>query len=83
MLQNSILLQNLDVEQLTTLMENVLIPNSKTLKRVKYKNRRWRPDDKTGSFGITQINASTLWHYQKGRITVYKFSNKCFYKSLK
>jgi hypothetical protein len=64
MLQNSILLQNLDVEQLTTLMENVLIPNSKTLKKeLNIKNRRWRPDDKTGSFGITQINASTLWHY--------------------
>jgi hypothetical protein len=47
-------------------------------KRVKYQNQKMRPDDKTGSFGITQINASTLWHYQNGRITVYKFSNKCF-----
>jgi DNA-binding NtrC family response regulator len=28
-----------------------------------------------------QINGSTLWRYQnKGRITVYKFSNKCYYK---
>jgi len=30
---------------------------------------------------LLQINASTLWHYQnKGRITVYKFGSKCFYK---
>jgi predicted DNA-binding transcriptional regulator AlpA len=30
---------------------------------------------------LLQINASTLWHYQnKGRVTVYKFGNKCFYK---
>ena len=28
-----------------------------------------------------QINASTLWHWQnKGRITAYKFANKCYYK---
>jgi hypothetical protein len=82
MLQNSILLQNLDVEQLTTLMENVLDTNSKTLKRVKYQNRRWRPDDKTGSFGILQKFYFVALS-NKGRITVYKFSNKCFYKSLK
>ena len=30
---------------------------------------------------LLQINASTLWHWQnKGRITVYKFANKCYYK---
>ncbi len=30
---------------------------------------------------LLQINASTLWHWtNKGRITVYKFANKCYYK---
>jgi hypothetical protein len=30
---------------------------------------------------LLQINASTLWHWQnKGRITVYKYANKCYYK---
>lgn len=30
---------------------------------------------------LLQINASTLWHWQnKGKITVYKFANKCYYK---
>lgn len=30
---------------------------------------------------LLQINASTLWHWQnKGKVTVYKFANKCYYK---
>lgn len=30
---------------------------------------------------LLKINESTLWHWQKkGKITVYKFSNKCYYK---
>ena len=30
---------------------------------------------------LPQINASTLWHWQnKGKIQVYKFANKCYYK---
>lgn len=30
---------------------------------------------------LLQINASTLWHWQnKGKITAYKFANKCYYK---
>ena len=30
---------------------------------------------------LLQINSSTLWHYQnKGKIQVYKFANKCYYK---
>lgn len=30
---------------------------------------------------LLQINASTLWHWQnKGKIPVYKFANKCYYK---
>ena len=30
---------------------------------------------------LLQINASTLWHWQnKGKVNVYKFANKCYYK---
>jgi DNA-binding NtrC family response regulator len=30
---------------------------------------------------LLQINASTLYHWQnKGKIQVYKFANKCYYK---
>lgn len=30
---------------------------------------------------LLQINSSTLWHWQnKGKIQVYKFANKCYYK---
>ena len=30
---------------------------------------------------LLKINESTLWHWQKkGKITVYKFANKCYYK---
>ena len=30
---------------------------------------------------LLQINGSTLWHWQnKGKIPVYKFANKCYYK---
>lgn len=82
MLQNSILLQNLDVEQLTTLMENVFDTKFKDFK--KELNTKTEDDDlmtRQEVLELLQINASTLWHYQnKGRITVYKFSNKCFYK---
>lgn len=82
MLQNSILLQNLDVEQLTALMENVFDTKFKDFK--KELNTKTEDDDlmtRQEVLELLQINASTLWHYQnKGRITVYKFSNKCFYK---
>jgi hypothetical protein len=38
-------------------------------------------DTKLKAFQENQITASTLWHWQnKGRITVYKFANKCYYK---
>ncbi len=30
---------------------------------------------------LLQINASTLYHWQnKGKVQVYKFANKCYYK---
>jgi hypothetical protein len=63
-------------------MENVLDTKFKDFK--KELNTKTEDDDlmtRQEVLELLQINASTLWHYQnKGRITVYKFSNKCFYK---
>lgn len=79
---NSILLQNLDVEQLTALMGNVFETKLKDFQ--KNQNTQAENDDlmtREQVLELLQINASTLWHWQnKGRITVYKFANKCYYK---
>lgn len=79
---NSILLQNLDVEQLTTLMGNVFETKLKDFQ--KNQNTQNENEDlltREQVLALLQINASTLWHWQnKGRITVYKFANKCYYK---
>ena len=79
---NSILLQNLDVEQLATLMGNVFETKFKDFQ--KNQNVQSENEDlltREQVLELLQINASTLWHWQnKGRITVYKFANKCYYK---
>jgi len=79
---NSILLQNLTTEQLEYLIGNVFDAKFKDFK--KEFNTQTANDDlmsREQVLELLQINASTLWHWQnKGRITVYKFSNKCYYK---
>ena len=79
---NAVLLQNLDVEQLTTLMGDVFETKFKDFK--KELTTQTENDDlmtRDQVLELLQINASTLWHWQnKGRITVYKFANKCYYK---
>ena len=79
---NSILLQNLSTEQLTDLIGNVFDTKLKAFQE--NQNTKTENDDlmtRSQVLELLQINASTLWHYQnKGRITVYKFANKCFYK---
>ena len=79
---NSILLQNLDVEQLSKLMGDLF--DVKLNEVLKKQNTQTENDDlmtREQVLELLQINASTLWHWQnKGRITVYKFANKCFYK---
>lgn len=81
-MQNSILLQNLSTEQLTDLIENVFDTKLKDFK--KELTTQTENDDlmtRKQVLELLQINASTLWHWQnKGRITVYKFANKCYYK---
>lgn len=79
---NSILLENLSSEQLADLIGSVFETKFKDFQN--QQNTKTENDDlmtRQEVLELLQINASTLWHYQnKGRITVYKFSNKCFYK---
>jgi hypothetical protein len=81
-MQNSILLQNLSTEQLTDLIGNVFDTKIKAFQE--NQNTQTANDDlmtREQVLELLQINASTLWHWQnKGRITVYKFANKCYYK---
>jgi len=78
----SILLQNLSTEQLKVLMGDVFKPLLEDFK--KELATQSENDDlltREQVLELLKINASTLWHWQnKGRITVYKFANKCYYK---
>ena len=80
--RNSILLQNLSTEQLTDLIGNVFDTKLKAFQE--NQNTKTENDDlmtREQVLELLKINASTLWHWQnKGRITVYKFANKCYYK---
>ena len=79
---NSILLQNLSREDLTDLIGNVFETKFKDFQKIQ--STQTENDDlmtREQVLELLQINASTLWHYQnKGKIIVYKFANKCFYK---
>ena len=81
-MENSIILQNLSTDQLTDLIGNVFDTKLKAFQE--NQNTKTENDDlmtREQVLELLQINASTLWHWQnKGRITVYKFSNKCYYK---
>lgn len=80
--KNSILLENLSTDQLTDLIGNVFDTKLKAFQEnqnAKNENEDLLTRDQVLDF--LKINASTLWHWQnKGRITVYKFANKCYYK---
>lgn len=79
---NSILLQNVSPEQFTELLTNVFKTQFEDFK--KSFSIQTANDDllsREQVLELLQINASTLWHWQnKGRITVHKFANKCYYK---
>ena len=81
-MENSILLQNLSTDQLADLIGNVFDTKFKDFQNTK--TAQTENDDllsREQVLELLQINASTLWHWQnKGRIKVYKFSNKCYYK---
>ncbi len=79
---NAILVQNLSSEQLTELMETVFKKGFEDFK--KELNSQTANDDlmsREQVLELLQINASTLHRWQtKGRVTVYKFANKSYYK---
>lgn len=81
-MQNSILLQNVSPEQFTELITNVFKTQLEDFK--KELNTQTTNDDlmsREQVLELLQINASTLYLWQnKGKIPVYKFSNKCYYK---
>lgn len=82
-MQNSILLQNLSREDLTDLIGNVFDTKLKAFQESQ--NTKPEPNDdlmtRPEVLDLLQINASTLYHWtNKGRITVYKVANKCYYK---
>ena len=78
----STILQNVSSEQLTELITNVFKTQLQDFKK-ELSNQNENEDLLTREqvLELLKINASTLWHWQnKGRITVYKFANKCYYK---
>ena len=79
---NSILLQNVSPETLTELIKEGVKSQLADFK--KELNDQTAKDDlmtREQVLELLQINASTLWHWQnKGKVTVYKFANKCYYK---
>jgi hypothetical protein len=79
---NATLLQNLSPEQLTELIGHVFRTQLEDFKKdftTKTANDDLMSREQVLEF--LQINATTLWHWQnKGKIIVYKFANKCYYK---
>jgi hypothetical protein len=82
MITNSILLENLSTEKLTDLIGNVFDAKFKDFQKIQ--NTQTENDDlmtRSEVLELLQINASTLWHWQNaGKIIVYKFANKSFFK---
>lgn len=79
---NSILLQNVSPEQLTELISNVFKTQLEDFKK-DFTTQTANDDlmSREQVLEFLQINSSTLWHWQnKGKIIVYKFANKCYYK---
>lgn len=79
---NSILLQNVSPEALTELIkEGVKSQLEDFRKELNFQTEKEDLLSREQVLELLQINSSTLWHWQnKGKITVYKFANKCYYK---
>lgn len=80
-MENTIILQGTTPEAIANLISDAVKIQIDDLKKSLAIHE---PDDllsREQVLELLQINASTLWHWQnKGRITVYKFANKCYYK---
>jgi hypothetical protein len=83
---NAVMLHGINIEQLELLIKTVLKNELEDFKQANTK-----PETKTNNtddlltrnqvLELLKINASTLHNWQKkGYITVYKFSNRCYYK---
>lgn len=78
----STVLQSVSPEQFTELITNVFRKELEDFRK-EFSTQTENDDLMTREqvLELLQINASTLWHWtNKGRITVYKFANKCYYK---
>lgn len=79
---NSILLQYLSPDELSELIRAVFKKEFEELK--KDFNTQTANDDlmtREQTLELLKVNPSTLYLWQKkGKINVYKFSNKCYYK---
>ncbi len=79
---SSIILQNVSPEALTELIKEGVKSQLADFK--KELNHQTVKDDlmtRKQVLDLLQINPSTLWHWQnKGKVTVYKFADKCYYK---
>ena len=78
----STILQNVSADQLAELITSLLKTQLEDFKK-EFTTKTENDDLMTREevLDLLKINPSTLWHWQnKGRIKVYKFSNKCYYK---
>jgi hypothetical protein len=82
MQKNSIILSELTPDDLTSLFSGILRTQLDEFKK-EFQNQSANDDlmSRKDLLDFLQINASTLHHWQnKGKITAYKFANKCYYK---
>jgi hypothetical protein len=81
-MQNVIQVHNLDTVQLSELIGNIFDTKIKDLFQTQ--TAKSENDDlmtRAELLALLKINPSTLFHWQnKGKITAYKFANKCYYK---
>jgi len=81
-MQNSILLSNVNPDQFTELITNILKTQLDEFKK-ELQNQSANDDllSREQTLELLQINASTLWHWtNKKKVICYKFANKSYYK---
>ena len=82
MQKNSIILSELNPDDLTNLFSGILKTQLDEFKK-EIQNHSANDDllSREQVLELLQINASTLWHWQnKGKIIAYKFANKSYFK---
>lgn len=81
-METQIFLQGTTPSQLADLINEGVKSQLEDLKKeLNHQNAKEDLMSREQVLDLLQINASTLWHWQnKGKIPVYKFANKCYYK---